>query len=179
MYRRSRAAFVVITLASACGSREPAAPATEQPQSPRPVPGAPTPVIDGATAASQYDVTRPCSMITADEVAAIVGFPLTMTDEQFRCKFTDAKGGWLSVSLLEASLKSAKDICEYAPSKRTNVPGVGDSASYFGSTVCVKLGDVAIIVDGANVAERSPQLQRSGAENVFIVIGKTIASRIP
>jgi len=118
-------------------------------------------------------------MITADEVAAIVGFSVTMTDEQFRCKFTDAKGGWLSVSLLEASLRSAKEICEYAPSKRTVVAGVGDSASYVGSTACIKLGDVAIIVDGASVAERSQPLQRSGAENVFIVIGKTIASRIP
>lgn len=118
-------------------------------------------------------------MISAEEVGAIVGFAVTMTDEQFRCKYTDAKGGYLTLSLMEASLRSAKEICDYAPDKRTVVTGVGDSASYFGSTACVKLGDVAIIVDGASVAERSTQLGQSGANNVFILIGKTVASRVP
>jgi hypothetical protein len=118
-------------------------------------------------------------MITAEEVGAIVGFPVTSTDEQFRCTFTDAKAGWLSVKLMEAQLKAAKDICEYAPSKRTVVTGVGDAASYFGSTACVKVGDVMIVVDGASVAEHSAQLGKSGADNVFVVIGKTIAGRIP
>jgi hypothetical protein len=43
----------------------------------------------------------------------------------------------------------------------------------------VKVGDVAIIVDGASLAERSAQLGTSGADNAFILIGKTIAGRIP
>jgi hypothetical protein len=125
------------------------------------------------------DITKPCSMISASEVGPIVGFSVVATDEQYRCKFTDGKNGYLTVKLMEAQLKAAKDICEYAPSKRTQVAGVGDSASYLGSTACVKVGDVAIIVDGANVAEHSAQLGKSGADNVFILIGKTIAGRIP
>jgi len=125
------------------------------------------------------DITKPCSMISASEVGAIVGFSVVPTEEQFRCKFTDGKNGYLTVKLMEAQLKAAKDICEYAPSKRTQVSGVGDSASYVGSTACVKVGDVMIIVDGANVAERSAQLGTSGADNAFILIGKPIASGIP
>ena len=118
-------------------------------------------------------------MISAAEVTAIVGFTVTSVDERFRCKFPDAKNGWISLELIEASSRGAKQICEYAKDKRTVVPGVGDSTSYFGSTVCVKLGDVAIIVDGANIGERSDQLRKSGIDNVFVQIGKTVASRVP
>jgi hypothetical protein len=167
-----RFALATILLA-ACSS--PAAPPAS-PASP-PQPGA-APEAPPASAQAR-DITHPCSMISAEEVAAIAGFPVTATDEQFRCKFTDAKAGWLSVKLMEASLTSAKDICEYASAKRTVVTGVGDAASYFGSTACVKVGDVMIVVDGASVAEHSPQLGHSGAENVFVLIGKTIAGRIP
>jgi len=132
-----------------------------------------------APAAGSADITKPCTMITAAEVGAIVGFTVTATDEQFRCKFSDSKGGYLTLALMEASLRSAKEICEYAPDKRTVVAGVGDSASYFGATTCVKLGDVAIIVDGPNLAESSDALRKAGAENPMILIAKTVASRIP
>ena len=57
--------------------------------------------------------------------------------------------------------------------------GVGDSASYFGATACVKLGDVAIIVDGANLAEHSDALGKSGAESPYIAVAKLVASRVP
>lgn len=118
-------------------------------------------------------------MITAEEVSAIVGFAVSATDEDFRCKYSDTKGGYLTLALLEAALRSAKEICEYAPDKRTVVTGVGDSASYFGATACVKVGDVAIVIDGPNLADSSDALRKSGAENPMILIGKTVAARIP
>jgi hypothetical protein len=170
--------FAVATLLLAACGTPPASPQAPPPSSPAASPTA-TPAAASPTSAASRDITKPCSMISAEEVGAIVGFPVTATDEQFRCKFTDARAGWLSVSLMEASLTSAKEICEYAPSKRTVVSGVGDSASYFGSTVCVKVGDVAIIVDGASVAEHSEQMRNSGENNVFVLVGKTIAGRIP
>jgi hypothetical protein len=118
-------------------------------------------------------------MISAEEVSSIVGFTVTSVDNQFECKYPDAKNGYVTVSLLQAQLKIAKDICDYAPDKRTRVPGIGDSTSYLGATVCVRLGDVAIIVDGSNIAMDSPAIHHGGAENPFVLIGKTIASRIP
>jgi hypothetical protein len=132
-----------------------------------------------AAPGSGYDVRRPCSMITAAEVSEILQFPVTANDEQYRCKFVDAKNGWLSLELMEASSRGAKETCEYAPDKRTAVPGVGDSASYFGATVCVKLGDVAIIVDGANLAEHSDALRGSGADKPEVRVAKLVSSRIP
>lgn len=118
-------------------------------------------------------------MITAAEVSGIVGFAVTAHDEGFRCKFVDPKNGWLQLELMEWTSRSAKDICEYARDKRTVVPGVGDSASYFGATACVKLGDVAIIVDASNLAADSPEIHRSGAETPQIRVAKLVASRIP
>jgi hypothetical protein len=118
-------------------------------------------------------------MITAEEVSRIVGFAVTAHDEQFRCKFTDAKNGWIQLELMESTSRSAHDICAYAPDKRTTVPGVGDSASYFGSTACVKLGDVMIVVDGSNLAGHSDALGKSGADKVEIKVAKLVASRIP
>ncbi|HSN26246.1 MAG TPA: hypothetical protein VLT45_08170 [Kofleriaceae bacterium] len=118
-------------------------------------------------------------MITAAEVSGIVGFPVTAQDDGFRCKFVDAKQGWLQVELMEASSRGAHDICEYAPAKRTVVPGVGDSASYLGATACVKLGDVAIVVDSSNLAEHSAELGKSGADSPSIRVAKLVASRIP
>lgn len=118
-------------------------------------------------------------MITAAEVSGIVEFPVTARDEQFRCKFVDAKNGWLQLELMESTSRSADEICKYAPDKRTAVPGVGDSASYFGATACVKLGDVAIIVDGSNLAEHSAALGKSGADKPEIRVAKLVASRIP
>ena len=176
----ARFAFAAVLL-TACSHNDAATPpAQPQPQAapaPPPTTGSDSPAA--AAGAAAPDITKPCSMISAAEVSAIVGFPVTAADEGYRCKFTDAKSGWLSLSLMEAQLKSAKDICDYAPAKRTNVAGVGDRTSYLGSTVCTILGDVAIIVDGASVAEHSEQLRKSGADNVFVVIAKTVADRIP
>lgn len=118
-------------------------------------------------------------MITAAEVSSIVGFDVTVQDDGFRCKFVDDKHGWLQLELMESTSRGAADICGYAPDKRTVVPGVGDAASYFGATACVKLGDVAIIVDGADLAEHSSALGRSGAESPYILVAKLVASRIP
>ena len=118
-------------------------------------------------------------MITAAEVSDIVGFAVTASDEHFRCKFVDPKNGWLQLELMEWTSRSAKEICEYAPDKRTAVPGVGDSASNFGATACVKLGDVAIIVDATNLAADSPSLHRPLPESPQIRVAKLVASRIP
>lgn len=118
-------------------------------------------------------------MITAAEVSGIVGFPVTAHDEGFRCKFVDAKNGWLELELMESTSRSAKDICEYGGTKRTAVPGVGDSASFLGATVCVKLGDVAIIVDASNLAVDSPEIHRRPPETPEIRVAKLVVSRIP
>jgi hypothetical protein len=118
-------------------------------------------------------------MITAAEVSSILQFPVTAQDEHYRCKFTDAKGGWLSLELMEASSRSAKEICEYAPDKRTTVAGVGDSASYVGATLCVKLGDVAIIIDGANLAEDSPAIHVPAERGPEVQVARLVVSRIP
>jgi len=157
----------------ACGQRDQARP-------PQPVVAAQPPVARAQPASgSGADIKRPCSMITAAEVSGIVGFTVTAHDDQFRCKFVDGKTGWLSLELMESTSRSARDICEYAPDKRTAVPGVGDAASYFGATACVKLGDVAIIVDGANLAEHSDALGHAGAQKPEILVAKLVASRIP
>jgi hypothetical protein len=177
------ARFALATLVAACSHNDAATPPAQPTPSPPPAP--PPPATGSATATpaaaspGSPDITKACSMISAAEVSAIVGFPVTATDEGFRCKFTDAKSGWISLELMQAELRGTKDICEYAKDKRTNVAGVGDRTSYFGSTVCTILGDVAIIVDGANVAEHSEQLRKSGADNVFVLVAKTVASRIP
>jgi hypothetical protein len=118
-------------------------------------------------------------MVSAAEVSGILGFTVTAVDEQFRCKFVDDKQGWLSLELMESTSRSAKSICDYAPDKRTVVPGVGDKASYLGATVCVILGDVAIIVDGPNLREHSAALGGSGAQKPEVQIAKLVASRIP
>jgi hypothetical protein len=177
-----RSALATSLLLAACSHTDRAAPSSQTASppsasttSPAAPAGTPAP---SAPAAGGFDISKPCSMITAAEVSAIVGFTVTSVDEGFRCKFPDSKGGWASLKLMEASLKSATEICDYAKAKRTVVPGVGDSTSYFGATVCTKVGDVAIIVDGADVAERSAQLQKSGAENPFVLIAKTVAGRI-
>jgi hypothetical protein len=168
----NRVSFVVVAplalIACAQHDRSPV------PSSPPAQTAAPAP-----TPGSGYDVRRPCSMITAAEVSSILQFPVTAHDEQYQCKFVDAKNGWLSLELMEASLRNAKEICEYAPDKRTVVPGVGDSASYFGGNACVKLGDVAIIVDGSNLGERSDATRKSGADMAEILVAKLVASRIP
>ena len=118
-------------------------------------------------------------MISEGDVSGIVGFTVTAHDEGYRCKFVDAKNGWIQLELMEWTSRSAKDICEYAPDKRTVVPGVGDAASNFGATACVKRGDVAIIVDASNLAADSPEIHRSGAEMPQIRVAKRVASRIP
>jgi len=118
-------------------------------------------------------------MITAAEVSDIVGFAVTAHDEQFRCKFVDAKNGWLELELMEWTSRSAHDICSYAPDKRTAVPGVGDSASNLGAEVCAKVGDVAIIVDASNLAADSPALHRPVTDSPQVRVAKLVASRIP
>lgn len=171
----SRYVFAVV-VAAACGRNA-------APPSPSPPPVASGAVVSmpapPPAAGSGRDVRRPCTMITAAEVAGIVGFNVTVQDDGFRCKFVDAKQGWLQLELMESTSRSAAEICGYAPDKRTIVPGVGDSASYLGATACVKLGDVAIIVDGANLAARSDALGRSGAQNPYILVAKLVAPRIP
>jgi hypothetical protein len=164
----------------ACGQHDQARPAPPVAQAQPPVAQAQPPVAQARPASgSGADIKHACSMITAAEVSGIVGFTVTAQDDQYRCKFVDGKAGWLSLELMESTSRSAHDICEYAPDKRTAVPGVGDAASYFGATACVKLGDVAIVVDGANLSEHSDALGHSGAQKPEILVAKLVASRIP
>lgn len=102
-----------------------------------------------------------------------------MQDDGYRCRFNDAKQGWLQVELMDWTSRSAHDICDYAHDKRTVVPGVGDEASYLAATACVKRGDVAIVVDSSNLAEHSAELGRSGVDSPSIRVAKVVASRIP
>lgn len=172
---------IALLVVAGCGRNASPPPPSSTPAAP---PAAPTPVAVApagsvAGAGSGYNIDKACTMITAAEVSGIVGFPVTAHDEGFRCKFVDAKQGWLQLELMDWASRGAHDICDYAQAKRTVVPGVGDRASYLGATACVKVGDVAIIIDGANLAEHSPALGHSGAESPYILVGKLVATRIP
>jgi hypothetical protein len=168
----NRVSFVVVAplalIACAQHDRSPV------PSSPPAQTAAPAP-----TSGSGHDVRQPCSMITAAEVSGILQFTVTATDEHYRCKFVDAKGGWLSLELMEASSRSAKATCEYAPDHRKPIAGVGDSASYLGATLCVKLGDVAIVVDGGNLAEDSAAIHAPAERGPEVLVARLVASRIP
>jgi hypothetical protein len=175
--------LLAVALLVACTShdhdnqRQPTPPPTPTP-TPAPVatPSA-TPAAPAAPAAAAP--SQPCSKISAAEVTAIVGFPVTAQDEGYRCKFVDAKNGWLQVELMPWSSRSAHDICAYGGDKRTVVPGVGDEAAYFGATACVKRGDVAIVVDATNLSVDSPAMHSRGAGTVQIRVAQLVATRIP
>ena len=94
---------------------------------------------------------RPCSFVTAAEMAGLLGTPaVTATDEHFRCKYVVGKG-WLETKLMNLELKATRDIYEYNRAHGKRVPGVGDQAYRLGATLAAKVGDVLVVVDGSNV----------------------------
>lgn len=93
---------------------------------------------------------RPCSFVTADEMANLLGTPVaTAADEHFRCKYVVGKG-WLETKLMNIELKSTRDIYDYNRAHGKAVAGVGDQAYQLGATLAAKLGDVLVVVDGSN-----------------------------
>ena len=96
---------------------------------------------------------RPCSFVTAAEMAGLLGRPVTdATDEHFRCKYAIGKG-WLETKLLNIELKATRDIYEYNKAHGKQMPGVGDQAYQLGATLAAKVGDVLVVVDGSNVPQ--------------------------
>jgi hypothetical protein len=94
---------------------------------------------------------RPCSFVTAAEMASLLGTPeVTATDEHFRCKYVVGKG-WLETKLMNLELKMTRDIYEYNRAHGKAMPGVGDQAYQLGATLAAKVGDVLVVVDGSNV----------------------------
>jgi hypothetical protein len=94
---------------------------------------------------------RPCSFVTAAEMAGLLGTPVTTaTDEHFRCKYVVGKG-WLEIKLMNIELKMTRDIYDYNKAHGKAMPGVGDQAYQLGATLAAKVGDVVVVVDGSNV----------------------------
>ena len=94
---------------------------------------------------------RPCSFVTAAEMASLLGTPeVTATDEHFRCKYVVGKG-WLETKLMNLELKMTRDIYDYNRTHGKSMPGVGDQAYQVGATLAAKVGDVLVVVDGSNV----------------------------
>jgi len=94
---------------------------------------------------------RPCSFVTAAEMAGLLGTPVsTATDEHFRCKYVVGKG-WLETKLMNLELKMTRDIYDYNKAHGRPMPGVGDQAYQLGATLAAKVGDVLVVVDGSNV----------------------------
>lgn len=94
---------------------------------------------------------RPCSFVTAAEMAGLLGARVTTaTDEHFRCKYVVGRG-WLETKLMNLELRAARDIYEYDRAHGRPMPGVGDQAYRLGATLVAKVGDVLVVVDGSNV----------------------------
>ena len=108
----------------------------------------------GAQAARPSDgpsLDRPCSFVTAAEMAGLLGTPVaSATDEHFRCKYV-VGDGWLETKLMNVELKMTRDIYDYNKAHGKLVPGVGDQAYQLGATLSAKVGDVVVVVDGSNV----------------------------
>ena len=69
---------------------------------------------------------RPCSFVTAAEMAGLLGTPVAIaTDERFRCKYVVGKG-WLETKLMNLELKMTRDIYDYNKAHGKPMPGVGD-----------------------------------------------------
>ena len=111
-------------------------------QQPRPQPSRPS---------DDPSLDRPCSFVTAAEMAGLLGTPVdTATDEHFRCKYVVGKG-WLETKLMNLELKMTRDIYDYNRAHGRPMPGVGDQAYQLGATLAAKVGDVLVVVDGSNV----------------------------
>src|SRR5512144_1320899 len=113
---------------------------------------------------------RPCSFVTAAEMAGLLGTPVvTATDEHFRCKYVVGKG-WLETKLMNLELKMTRDIYDYNKAHGKPMPGVGDHAYRLGATLAAKVGDVLVVVDGSNVP-RPPDNARLKAIALKIIQG--------
>ena len=111
---------------------------------------------------------RPCSFVTAAEMAGLLGTPVvTATDEHFRCKYVIGKG-WLETKLMNIELKATRDIYDYNRAHGKPTTGVGDQAYLLGATLAAKVGDVLVVVDGSNVP-RSPDDARLKAIALKII----------
>ena len=111
---------------------------------------------------------RPCSFVTAAEMAGLLGTPgVTATDEHFRCKYVIGNG-WLETKLMNVELKMTRDIFDYNRVHGKRVPGVGDQAYQVGATLAAKVGDVLVVVDGSNVP-RPPEDARLKAIALKII----------
>ena len=105
------------------------------------------------TRPSGPSLDRPCSFVTATEMAGLLGTSVaTATDERFRCKYVVGKG-WLETKLMNVELKATRDIFDYNKSHGKPMPGVGDQAYLLGATLAAKVGDVLVVVDGSNVPQ--------------------------
>jgi hypothetical protein len=109
------------------------------------------PSLQPARPSSAPSLERPCSFVTATEMAGLLGAPVaTATDEHFRCKYVVGRG-WLETKLMNVELKATRDIYDYGRAHGRPVPGVGDQAYRLGATLAAKVGDVVVVVDGSNV----------------------------
>jgi hypothetical protein len=104
-------------------------------------------------------------------MSTLVGTPVTMRDEHFRCKYVSGEG-WLQVELLNFGLRGTRDIFDYDKAHGKAVPGVGDQAYIFGAAIVAKVGDVVIAVDGNN-------LPRKPGDQQLKAIALKIARAIP
>jgi hypothetical protein len=94
-------------------------------------------------------VDAPCSMISADEVSAILGAAVEQADEGYRCKYL-AGADYVTVKLTDSSLQGSQDSFQYAADHGSLPPGLGDGAALLGLTLFVNVGDVQVVVDGSN-----------------------------
>ena len=168
----------MLLTATACGGDDDSADSTTVPVAvtlPAVVTTAPAALgtVPGTVAAapSGPDVSQACSFMTADEMSAALGTTVTVTDEGFRCKYNDPSGGWLQVELNPMDMTFSQDDLQYAKDNGEAVPGIGDEAYKFGQGVHVKIGDVYLVVEGANLS--------SGVTADVKAIAATIVSRIP
>jgi hypothetical protein len=115
-------------------------------------------LVQRAPAAPAPSVDRPCSFVTAAEMSTLLGTPVTMSDEHFRCKYVSGQG-WLQVELLNFELRGTRDIFDYDKAHGKAVPGVGDQAYLFGAAIVSKVGDVVIAVDGNNLPRKATDQQ--------------------
>ena len=118
----------------------------------------------------QPSLDRPCSFVTAAEMAGLLGTPVdAATDEHFRCKYVVGKG-WLETKLMNIELKATRDIFDYNKAHGKLIPRVGDQAYQLGATLAAKVGDVLVVVDGSNVP-RAPDDAKLKAIALKIIKG--------
>jgi hypothetical protein len=108
-----------------------------------PSPNAPAPTVNGATTnapsagpAPAAAGGRACALLTPDQAAAVLGAPVTATEqdqgvvETCRLRPADPTGGSVYVSVLSATPSDFDTAAANLPVAHTSVSGIGDKAAF-------------------------------------------------